>query len=644
MNTPNDTTQTLDPSAHSKAFQEKAFEHASRWMKTSKEFMARRLPRWRLLRDLYHNRVDLKSWSEMSQNTAPLNSERPTWQSDIVLSPSHIVDTWADRAYQAIFSGPEWLTVIPEAPAGDEAEDYPTSFKLRELLLTRLSLGQIHIRMYEALQQLVLYGSVYAKLVWYSKQIPCAGWDTENFDVTIGAAEIYDCPILQIIPPEELLIDWAAGHGDVQRHSGIAHCVHKSYDYIMDQFRAGIYDLNQDRFIERFGGDVDDYFAESFEFDDNGYSGSRKFTVWEWHGGVPTDDGPREVMLAVITEYGSDNPENGVMVRLTDGPILWQGLRPFVTAHYIPQPGPLGTGAVENNLDLIHSISQFLSQSQDNARLTANAQIIVRRGSSAARQIASEGDVVYPGRVWTVDDPDDVRPFPRLDFPQNEVNYLIDYLNRLLEKRTAVNDQALGISSYGRTATEAHILQESSVTPFSVRTDLFARSFIESLGKIALGMLQQFIFEDQVIAVKSSGGGALPLAVSPAEIRSGKYKVAATLTKQDSTRIAKAQSIERALPTLAKFQPLLAQEGVEVSFSEIVKRYLDLIGIEGADRVLHRRAESITEAPIEHGYDNGCASDPAGQSTPAPLIENGGPMGSQQTDVNALAQFLQRNA
>ena len=72
------------------------------------------------------------------------------------------------------------------------------------------------------------------------------------------------------------------------------------------------------------------------------------------------------------------------MVRLADSPVLWSGLRPFLAAHYTPLPGPFGMGAVESNLDLIHSISQFISQSQDNARLTANAQLIVRRGSSAA--------------------------------------------------------------------------------------------------------------------------------------------------------------------------------------------------------------------------------------------------------------------
>ncbi len=47
-----------------------------------------------------------------------------------------------------------WLTVIPENPQGPTTEDlqFPTSYKLQELLLSRLTQGQIHVRLYEALQ------------------------------------------------------------------------------------------------------------------------------------------------------------------------------------------------------------------------------------------------------------------------------------------------------------------------------------------------------------------------------------------------------------------------------------------------------------------------------------------------------------
>jgi len=268
----------------------------------------------------------------------------------------------------------------------------------------------------------------------------------------------------------------------------------------------------------------------------------------------------------------------------------------------------------------------------------------VRRGSSAARQISTDNDVVYPGKVWTVDDPADIQPFPPLNFPQHEINTLIDYLNGLLEKRTAVSDLTLGVGAGSRTATEAHILQESAIAPFTTRTDLFARSFIEPLGRIALSMLQQFLLEDQFITVRDAGGLEVPLLVTAEEIQFGRYRVAATLTRQESTRLAKAQSIERALPNLAQFQPLLAQEGVRISFSELLKRYLDLIGVDGADRVFSRIDPA--QAALFGGADSrgGLAGPPPETDSPTPLVEDGGPLGPQPTDANALAQFLQMQA
>jgi hypothetical protein len=624
----------------SKKFQEEAFNYVAQWCRTSREFVNRKVERWRLLEDLYHNRRELNSWGARSSYRGSVNRSgraghtepgKDRWQADIILAPSYIVDTWADKAYQSIFTGPEWLTVIPENPNGPATEDlqFPTSYKLEELLLARLGDGQIHVRLYEALQHLVLYGTVYAKIFWYSKNATRQRWNYETLEVIEENEKIYDCPIVQVVPLDRMLVDWTATHGDIQRHAGIGHCVDKTYEHIVEQFERRVYTLNRDEFLERWQNSAGAGITGKEELlqDPDSLALDRDetklFTVWEWHGRIPFDKGHKECLCTLITEKGADSPEDGVMVRLTEAPVLWSGLRPFLAAHYTPLAGPFGMGAVESNLDLIHSISQFLSQSQDNARLTANAQLMVRRGSSAARQISTDSNVVYPGKVWTVDDPGDVQPFPPLNFPQQDVNRLIDYLNGLLERRTTVSDVSLGVAGAAKTATEAHILQESSMAPFATRTDLFARSFLEPLGKIALSMLQQFLLEDQTITVRDYSGRDMPIVVSSEEIQTGSYRVVATLTRQDATRIAKAQSIERVLPTLAKFQPLLAQEGVRISFAEMIKRYLDLIGVDAADRVLSRSNPvsegSEVDSPTSQ-IQPGVSSDaPGGNTTGADI-------------------------
>jgi hypothetical protein len=655
----------------SKEFQEKAFEYISDWCKASADFVAKKTDRWKLLEDLYHNRRDLNSWSASrglapSENLAGLRKRSATskerWQADIILAPSYLVDSWVDRAYQAIFGGPDWLSVLPVfAPgAGDEDIRFPMSYKLQELLLSRLAQGQIHVRLYEILQSLVLYGSVYAKVFWYSKDVTRHLWNHETLEVIDAEERIYDCPIVQVIPLDRILVDWTANHGDVQRHGGIGHRVDRTYEQILEKFSRRVYNLNRSEFLRRWkdasaeAQPEAEGLARDADSENLDQEVIRRLTVWEWHGEVPTEDGHRECICTIVTERGSKTPQDGVMVRLAEAPVLWSGLRPFLAAHYTPLPGPFGMGAVESNLDLIHSISQFISQSQDNARLTANAQLIVRRGSSAARQIGAENDTVYPGKVWTVDDPGDIQPFPPLNFPQQDVNSLINYLNGLLEKRTTVSDMTLGVSTRSKSATEAHILQEAALAPFTTRSDLFARSFLEPLGTLALSMLQQFLLDDQFITVRDSGGMEIPLVVTPEEIQSGQYRVVATVTRQESTRLAKAQSIERALPNLAKFQPMLAEEGVRISFSELLKRYLDLIGVDGADRIFNRIAATGPDSRDETDSGPGGSAPefglsdledaPSPNASPRPLVENGGPMGPEPTDANALAQLLQMQA
>ncbi len=660
-------TAIKDNTAHNdlEKLAQAALEYLRPWIRSSREFTQTRTNKWKLLEDLYHNRRDLSSWNARENPGAAFpessgagaeksSSVSSNWQSDIILSPSYIVDTWTDRTYQSIFNGPEWLAVIPEESYYETAADvrYPTSFKLQELLTKRLAQGQVHARLYEALQSLCLYGTVFAKISWRWR--PCASkrWDRNSSSIIEERTEQFDCPVIELIPLDRILIDWRATHNDVQRHSGVGHIVDKSYDEIVEMFDLGVYNVNRKEFTEHWG--------ESTQSHDplTGSLGSphntaglapqetARFSVWEWHGNIPMPHGNQEIICAIVTELGADSIDNGLIIRIADSPALWSGLRPFICAHYTQIPGPLGLGAVETNLDLIHSISQFLSQSQDNARLTANAMLVARRGSSAARDLSNEDDFVYPGKVWLVDDPDDIRPFPSMGFPQAEVNSLINYLNILLEKRTSISDSTLGVSSRDKTATEAHILQESAMNTFATRADLFARSFVEPLGKLALSMIQQFLIEDQIIAVRDHSGIDVPLTVTTDEIQSGRYNVVATVTRQDSTRIAKAQSIERALPTLAKFTPILAEEGVRVSFSELIKRYLDLLGIDAVDRVFTRTQPDTQSqtATVDRPTQEFGAADSNEVNSPAPFGLNGGPLGSYPDDLNTLAQFLQMSA
>ena len=45
------------------SFEKRAFEFVGTWCRKSREFVSKKIHRWRLLEDLYHNRLDLRSWA-----------------------------------------------------------------------------------------------------------------------------------------------------------------------------------------------------------------------------------------------------------------------------------------------------------------------------------------------------------------------------------------------------------------------------------------------------------------------------------------------------------------------------------------------------------------------------------------------------
>ncbi len=52
---------------HQRNFKEQAFKYVSGWCKASRDFVKRKVERWKLLEDLYHNHAaGLNSWSTRS--------------------------------------------------------------------------------------------------------------------------------------------------------------------------------------------------------------------------------------------------------------------------------------------------------------------------------------------------------------------------------------------------------------------------------------------------------------------------------------------------------------------------------------------------------------------------------------------------
>ncbi len=687
--------------APTKDFQEKAFEYIAAFCKSAAQYVQNKKAHWKLLDALYNSAIGIREWSEwrslggkslsQSRKESPIldsslaDSEDEAWQSNYIHSPGFIVDNIVDNLFSQIFAGNQWIVVVSTTnnPNPDDAQGWPTAYKLQKLLIEKLEQSQVHCRIYEAIQSCVKFGTVYAKIFWSRKEVPKSQWaitlagpiKVETKDV------IYEAPIIQLIPLDKILPDVRASHNDIQRWAGIGHRVSRRWEEIEEAFESGVYDLNKAEALKRFKEAKQEPAEEdSLYFDPDAnveVDKSSWVEVWEWHGRVPYKGALKECVATILTEPGAEDPESGILVRLQDAPALDVGLRPFVCAHFTPQPGPFGMGIIEREEGLLYQISQFIAQAQDNARLTSNPIFQCDMSSPAWQTLKEAGNRLVPGLILPRL-PGDQAGFEAVKlapFPSQEISNMVQFLSLMLEKHTSVADVRLGMSEREKTATEASILEKRGNVSIRTRLEMFARSFINPAAQICLAMLQQFITEDQSIQMVDAQGKVVPLTITTEEIQNGNYKAYSTLVVPDSSSIAKAQSIERIIPILSNLQPMLGATGTQINFVELVQRYLAMLGIENADRILRRmtpmeaQAHAMATAMPQGGQGSklggrapgaapgppappsggpGDFSPPVGPPIPPPpnqgpprLVEKGGPMGPEPNDINANAQLLQ---
>ena len=652
------------PALPSPQILQKVQRYVEDWCRISVDYMTTKLPEIEEHHKLYRHKLKLpdlererghSSGLTTSYNRAgttiadPAKTSSP--RSDYVHPVGNLVDSWVDNAYAAIFDGPEYLSVIVEdsdLPPEQRTEVDNLAYRIQQLLLSRLERGGFHSRINDLLRY----------VCWAGTAIPKAYWQPD--DVTGGY------PVIELVPLECVLVDKLAANQDVERWSGVGHWVYRTYHQIRQGFEKGAYNLNQKEFWRRWqpqgGGSVlwdQNYHMTVGDQERHDYqeTGETKLKVWEFHGVVEIENGRSECVVTIVTDQNSPYPSDGLMIRFHEGAVLPRWGRPFVDAHFTQLPAALGLGQLERQKPTIHLLSQFIAQSQDATRFTSNPAITIDPADGAAVQyFEEEGNVFRPGMIITSNTgkPISVVEMPRFD--QAACNTTIARLEANLNQQATPADMTQVMGRGEKTATEISAIQNQVMTPTMTRIHLLAKS-IERLANICLEMIARFSSGDQTVWVQDSQGYSRPITVTAAELQHTRFKVVASITRQDSTRIAKAQSIERCLPTLANFQPLLQQEGVMINFAEILKKYLDLLGIEGAERIIRRLTpeqqqmmamqQMMAQQQLPPGQGPptqlppGQGPPPMPSDAPPPMGENGGPMGPVPSDPNIMAQILQ---
>ena len=671
------TSQTAPPPAFNKKFLAYADEYIQYWLKTSAELVRRKQTRWRLLEDLYHNRRSLHRWNEPLQAVANdihvMDNKR--WQSDFVVSCVPVVQSFVDRLFGMLFDRDEYFQVIPEPDLEEgnvEDPDYPTSQKFQALLLQKNRKAFFKTRTYSALTDHGLFGTVISKVFYYKKDVVQWRKDFRTGE-TFPVRYTKEFPVIEPVPLNRSLPDWRARHSDCQRWSGIGHRIDLTVEHILNQYRNGNYTLNRDEFEKRFqpGGAGAQFASDPQVWQDRDSwstpdeSKSTLICCWEWHGEIPVPQelggGTQEIIAAYATERNEDDPTSGVMVRCDAGPALETGDRPFCAAHFTPLASVFGHSAVEPNMDVIYYLSSMVNTVLDNARLSTNVMLKARRGSALANNLAKGGnkaDTVYPGKVWVIDDPKDIMPFEPLAFPAQAMMNITQYFEHMYQQRTTVSDATLSLGQSGRTATDAFRLGQMADVPLSARLDLFVENWFEPYGNMCLGMLQNRVTTEQNVNVPDwRGQPVVKKTISLEEIRTGSYRVQANTNKWDQVRMAKAQSFERAMPTILQFQMPLLQENIKISYKGWLRQYLELLEVPHIDQILieisPEQAQQIIQSMMPPpqpgpGGNGGPPGGPPGQQQggqPSPLGENGTPMGPEDmSEPGFAAQLMQAMA
>ena len=680
--------QPAPPPKFTPAFIAYADEYARWWMKQSHEAVRTKMRRWQLLEDITFSRRKLSDWHRAMSAAAEdwRKVGNAGWQADFIAGSAPVVQSFADRLFGALFSQDQYCRVVLEPTLSSELPnhedpDYSTSQKFQALLMQKNREAFFKTRTYTNLWSYALYGTSIAKKYYITKERHQWIYDPATGQ-RVPQTLRKEFPLSEIVPLDMALPDWAASHSDCQLWTGIGNRLLTTVAAVRNSFAAGNYYLNRDKFDKLFPVDegATIYQMERHLYDDPqstwipDVSRTARLCVWEVHLEIPIPPqiskmgGTQECICTFVTRSTEDDPTSALMIRCDPGPALETGDRPYLVSHFTPLPGTWGMGAVEPALDLIWYLSSLINTTIDNARMSTDVMLKMRRGSRPWIELnRKKGDLVYPGKVWDVDDPSDVTPFEPLQFPSQAIINIQQYLGHMYEQKTTVSEATLGISGREKTASEAYMLGQMGDLPLNARLQLFVENHFEPDLKLSLAMLQRRLRTGQIVNMPDwTGAPRIPREMTLAEIRTGTYRVMATMNRPDQTQMARMQSLERTLPILLKdpeAEMSLLRENTLINRKGILKQYFTLAGDADIEHTLQEVDEKTKQErmmmlmpppPPQPGLSPGAGPQspngppealPPGGGPPPQLGMNGTPMGeTDNTDQGVMSALMQMAA
>jgi len=472
-----------------------------------------------------------------------------------------------------------------------EDDQFPTAKKINHFILENFEEGLFKSNSKQGFIYLGLFGFLVSKVSWFLRKVPQFYEDDWTGEITAVDETVFQCPLIQPVKPHKLLPDPNATDMNIQRWSGIGHKSTISYYTAMERFDNGVYNLNRQKFKDRWDPKeqaVHSVQDEVMEDEDRWqYAGGDRVSqieVIEWHGAIPKKGKWVEHVATLLQEHNpGQDAQSALMVRLREGTAVQSGYRPYVGAHFTPTGKPFGLGAVEPHLPLIHHLSELLAIMTDNAKVTVQGMWQVRDGSEVSDFLRDnpEASVAEAGKAFHVAQMD--RDIKRLESPRidmGSLSQIYQYNNNVGERAWQVSDTTLGLGQREKTAHEAQILEQASTTPLSNIADMLRESYLNPLGKVVASMYQQFEMADRQLILEGPDGRPQVVTLTQEEIKTGIYKIDFLLDTQDQLRIARVNSMVQLLPILMQLDPMFMRAGKQMRWDLFAERLLDMAGMD----------------------------------------------------------------
>lgn len=411
--------------------------------------------------------------------------------------------------------------------------------------------------------------------------------------------KVEDWPVLRNVNPLEF---WPAPHG--RMGDGLPWGVERietTVGEVIDAAGGGHLDKDAIKeWLDEWNGD------ENEDFDGSELFEGANVDLWdEWFGEADleerrynsSDDVHIRDKVVFLLEYRSRTERITIapgrkIIGYSENPYLHKKTG-YIIHQYIPIPGsPFGRGLGTILLGHQELANENINLYMDTARISLMAPIIVNRSSMNPL----DKNVVWtPNKIIHARDVNNAARRMDVPAPTDLAFNLQAHIGADAELTTGFSKQSAGVaSSQVGTATEAQALQQNLATR-TIMHVIRLRETVTQIGQILVSLNQQFMTEEQIVAVVGEDGMDYH-TVQPWQVV-GQVHVQSVAS---ATRANPAMRAQQLIGAMQVFLPILQQGGMTPVIGRLLRTLLKTIEVEDVDLIIPKAALTTRDPMVEN--------------------------------------------